>query len=75
MDTITEAWTIGKFYKYMDVSLHTTYFYQVGTHAYPFGCEKGFLNDYDLHKHIQKDMCEGRRATLQRYHEVQAVQR
>jgi hypothetical protein len=57
-DDITEAWSIEKFYKHMDVGLHTTYFYQVGIHTCPFGREKGFLNDYALHKHMQKDVCE-----------------
>jgi hypothetical protein len=51
-DDLPEVWTIEKLYKQVHEDLHTTYFYQVGTHTGPFGCEKGSLNDYALHKHI-----------------------
>jgi hypothetical protein len=57
-DTIAEAWTKEKFHKNMDDDVHTTYFYQFGDRTCTFECEKGSLNAYALHKHIQKDVCE-----------------
>jgi hypothetical protein len=57
-ETITEAWTVERFDKHMDEDLHTTHFFQLGSHRCPFGCQKGFLNDCALHKHIQKGLCE-----------------
>lgn len=57
---ITEAWTVVRFYKHMEDDMHTTYFYQNGSnsHKCPFGCHKGFLNDFALHRHIQQKLCE-----------------
>ncbi|KAH0332514.1 hypothetical protein KCU81_g10088, partial [Aureobasidium melanogenum] len=55
---INEAWTIDKFYKHLDDSLHTDYFFQKDMHICPFGCQKGFLNDFALHRHIQQSSCK-----------------
>jgi hypothetical protein len=65
-DTITETWTVDKFYKHLNEEIHTIYFEEVGSHVCPFGCEEGFLNDYALHKHIQKQSCESAAKLLAR---------
>ncbi|KAG9719835.1 hypothetical protein KCU73_g14689, partial [Aureobasidium melanogenum] len=55
---MNEAYTIERFYKHLDDALHTDYFYHQNTHVCPFGCQKGFLNDFALHRHIQQSSCE-----------------
>jgi hypothetical protein len=55
---MTEAWSIEKFYKHLDDDIYTTYLDQSGTHSCLFGCDKGFLNDFALHRHIQASSCE-----------------
>jgi hypothetical protein len=61
---MNEAYTIERFYKHLDDPLHTEYFYQNNTHVCPFGCQKGFLNDFALHRHIQQSLCEESNALL-----------
>jgi hypothetical protein len=56
--TITETQTNEKFYKHMEDDTHTTYLYQHKSHICPFGCNKGYLNDFALYRHIQKNLCE-----------------
>lgn len=42
----------------MEDVAHTAYLYQEQHHCCPFGCQKGFLNDFALHRHIQESKCE-----------------
>jgi hypothetical protein len=47
-----------KFYKHLDDDIHTEYVYQSGTHPCLSRREKGFFNDFALHRHIQASSCE-----------------
>ncbi|CAD0088305.1 unnamed protein product [Aureobasidium mustum] len=42
----------------MEDVAHTAYLYQEQHHCCPFGCQKEFLNDFALHRHIQECKCE-----------------
>lgn len=54
---ITEEWTVEKFYKHMEDAMNTTAFYEAGTHVCPYGCSKGLMNEFSLHRHVQNSMC------------------
>lgn len=56
--SIDQTWTVDSFYKHVDDDVHTTHFYQAGSHNCPFGCHMGFLNDFASHEHIQKRSCK-----------------
>ncbi|KAH0294107.1 hypothetical protein M436DRAFT_81786 [Aureobasidium namibiae CBS 147.97] len=62
--SITESWSIQQFYKHMEDGTHTAYFYHARSHQCPFGCHEGFFNDFALHRHIQKQLCEQADALL-----------
>lgn len=42
----------------MEDDAHFKYFYDKSSHRCPFGYEKGFFNEFALHRHIQRSNCE-----------------
>ncbi|KAG9602284.1 hypothetical protein KCU86_g2828, partial [Aureobasidium melanogenum] len=54
----TESYTIERFHKHMEDHDHFKHFYDTSSHRCLFGCEKGFLNEFALHRHAQQSMCE-----------------
>jgi hypothetical protein len=55
---ITPLWTVKKFYKHMEDAFHTNFYSENDQHECPFGCEKGSLNEFALHCHIQESRCK-----------------
>ncbi|KAG9953383.1 hypothetical protein KCU85_g1208, partial [Aureobasidium melanogenum] len=49
---------VDRFYKHMEDDAHFKYFYDKSSHRCPFGYEKGFFNEFALHRHIQRSNCE-----------------
>ncbi|KEQ65647.1 uncharacterized protein M437DRAFT_81503 [Aureobasidium melanogenum CBS 110374] len=53
-----QSYTIDSFYKHMEDDAHFKRFYDKSSHHCPFGCEKGYFNEFALHRHVQQRMCE-----------------
>ncbi|KAH0160258.1 hypothetical protein KCU67_g6797, partial [Aureobasidium melanogenum] len=53
-----QSYTIDSFYRHTENDTHLKHFYDTRSHPCHFGCEKGFLNELALHRHVQQLMCE-----------------
>lgn len=42
----------------MEDVVHTTAFYEASPHVCPYGCSKGFMNEFSLRRHVQESKCE-----------------